>query len=361
MILPGATIGIVGGGQLGQMIAQEAISMGFDVVVLDPTPDCPASRCATQIVADYDDVQAVAELASKCDVITYEFENVDAEALRSAAGDAQLPQGTGALEICQDRGAERAFLESVNVAVAPFKLVDAAAELPGALAAIGFPCVVKTRRGGYDGKGQVVLETPGDPLMAQALEMVERTPCIAEKWVPFEREISVIVAGNGSGEFRSFPVAENQHRDNILHRSLAPAPISDAAAESASRIALEIARGIGLVGVMGVEMFLLDDGEILVNELAPRPHNSGHYTIEACNLSQYAAHVRGICGWPIPEPRLLSSAIMTNVLGEDLGAALELIPNRPHWNFHFYGKAETKKGRKMGHITVLTDAEDEAF
>ncbi len=344
MIEPGATIGILGGGQLGQMIGQSAVEMGFRVLVLDPTPGCSASRVAEQIVAPYDDVAAVRELAERSDVVTYEFENVDAEAL-AAVG---LP--TRALRICQDRWAEKQFLTEAGVPVAPFRLVNEPEDLVG-------PGVLKTRRGGYDGKGQVVLGAEGteQEAWAAARELIGATECILEDWVDFELELSVIVAGNGTGQFVTFPPSENQHRRNILHRSIVPARVPPAAARQAEELALTIAKHLDLVGVMGVELFYLPGGELLVNELAPRPHNSGHYTIEACSLSQFDAHVRGICGWPLPTPRLLSPAVMTNVLGEDLPATLERIRTEPTWSVHLYGKGEARPGRKMGHITVLEE------
>ncbi len=361
MIQPGATVGIIGGGQLGQMLAQEAVSMGFSVVVLDPTPGCPASAVADQIIADYDDIGAVFELARRSDVVTYEFENVDAEALEQAMALTSVPQGVRALEVCQDRGAEKDFLDRAQVPVARYRLVDSPASLGDALVDLGYPAVLKTRHGGYDGKGQVVLKRGDEAALCAAESLARDTDCVLEEWVPFERELSVVVARNAAGQVRCFPTAHNFHRDNILYRSIVPAGVGEQTERDAKELAERVADQIGLVGVMGVEMFMLQDGSLLVNELAPRPHNSGHYTIEACNYSQYAAHVRAVCGWPLPEPTLLSPAIMTNVLGEDLQAAFDQIQRRPDWNFHLYGKAEAKRGRKMGHITVLTDDPDEAF
>lgn len=351
MILPGATIGIVGGGQLGKMIAQEAVSMGYRTVVLDPTPGCPASLVADQIVAQYEDERAVSKLAQLCDVVTYEFENVDGDALRRAVGAELLPQGVRALEICQDRAKEKEFLSAIEVPVAPYRTVDTAAELDVAVSQLGYPCVLKTSRGGYDGKGQVVLHGVEDLMEAQ--QLAETHACVLEQWVPFEKEISVIVAGNGSGNFHAFPASENEHRNNILYRSTVPAQVSKDVLKEAERIAKVVATHLDLRGAMGVEMFVLRDGRILVNELAPRPHNSGHYTIEACDYSQFAAHVRGICGLPLSDPELLSAATMTNILGEDMEEALSRIREDGNLFFHFYGKAESKLGRKMGHITTL--------
>ncbi len=358
LVKPNATIGIIGGGQLGQMLAAAAIASGHGVIVLDPTPNCPASRVAEQIVAPYDSVEAVQELARRSDVLTYEFENISAETLREAISLTRVPQGTKALEICQDRLAEKQFLFDAGVPIAAYRPVLEPADLPGAVAEVGYPCVLKTSRGGYDGKGQVVLKDEKD--LAAAQELANEVPCVLEQWVNFEREISVIVAGNPQGQYVTFPVAENQHHQNILHRSIVPARISAATQNQAKLLAQEIARKIDLVGVMGVEMFVAPSGEIYVNELAPRPHNSGHYTIEACNLSQFDAHIRGILGWPLPQPELLSPAIMTNLLGQHLDGLVAAIPHHPEWSTHLYGKAEAKTDRKMGHVTQLADAVEDA-
>lgn len=359
-IRPGATIGIVGGGQLGQMLGSAAVSMGFTVVVLDPTPDCPAARVASrQIVADYDDEAALAELAASSDVLTYEFENVSAAALRNVSALTEVPQGVGALQICQDRLAEKAFLGSAGVPIAEYRPVPSPAELGTAVEEVGYPCVLKTTRGGYDGKGQVVLRAESDLEAATAL--AGSAECVLEAWVPFQMEISVIVAGNPQGQYVCFPVGENIHRHNILHQTIVPARVSEQVADRALVLAEKIARQIGLVGVMGIEMFVGADGELFINELAPRPHNSGHYTIEACDYSQFEAHIRGVCGWPLRAPRLLSPVVMANVLGEHLDATLAAIPAWPDGAFHLYGKSGSKTGRKMGHVTVLAKDQESAL
>lgn len=354
MILPPATIGIVGGGQLGQMIAQEAVSLGYDVIVLDPTPGCPAAKVAKQIVAEYDSAEAVAELFASCDVVTYEFENVDAQILDLTESGSKLPQGVRALRICQNRALEKLFLTEIGVPVAPYRLVDLEEQLDAALADLGYPSVLKTTTGGYDGKGQVVLHGVED--RSEAAALASRYPCVLEEWVPFEKEISVIVAGNGSGQYYTFPPSENEHRNNILYRSTVPANISDLVADEAKRISIKIARELDLHGVMGIEMFVLPGGQVLVNEMAPRPHNSGHYTIEACDYSQFQAHVRGVCGLPLGEPVLLSPAVMTNILGEDLDEALAQLRVTPGNFYHLYGKEHAAAGRKMGHVTTLRGA-----
>lgn len=350
-VLPGSTLGIIGGGQLGQMIGAAAVAMGLDVVVLDPTPACPASRVGKQIVADYDDAAAVRRLAEACDVLTYEFENVSADTLSSVTEVSYVPQGTAALEICQDRRAEKQFLRDVGVPIAPYALVDSPEGLEAAAGEVGFPSVLKTVRGGYDGKGQLVLRSPED--LTAAASLVESAPCVLESWIDFTSEISVIVAGNPQGQYVCFPVGENIHVNNILHQTIVPARVAGELQASAQQLALRIAEEMRLLGVMGVEMFIGPDSGLVVNELAPRPHNSGHYSIEGCSFSQFEAHVRGVCGWPLVEPELLSPAVMTNILGEHQPAAMAAISSNPKWAFHLYGKAEAKEGRKMGHVTRL--------
>lgn len=353
-IKPGKTIGIVGGGQLGRMMAISAKEMGFRVGVLDPMEDCPAAQVADwQIVASYDDVFALEELAKRTKVITYEFENVDVDALNQIQSLTDLPQGTDLLAITQDRLMEKTFLESNNVVIAPYASIVSPTDIQDAIDGIGYPCVLKTTRGGYDGKGQLVLKGTSD--LAASMDLLRSGTCVLEAWIPFEKEISVMVAGNGKGDYVTFPVVENIHRNNILHETIAPARVEKDVSDEAKRIALVIAEAVNLSGVLAVEMFLTKAGGIYVNELAPRPHNSGHYSIEACTMSQFDAHIRGICGWPLAEPKLLCPAIMVNVLGEHLHPTYRIIENKPNWQFHYYGKVEAKKGRKMGHITVLTN------
>lgn len=354
-LMPGATIGIVGGGQLGRMMTFSAKKMGFRVGVLDPAEDCPTAQVADwHIVADYDDAFALGEMAKRSDVITYEFENVSVEALNGILQETPVPQGTDLLAITQDRLLEKSFLEANNIVIAPYETIISPTDIQDAIDRIGYPCVLKTTRGGYDGKGQYVLYSMAD--LAPSMNLLRSGgTCELEAWIPFEKEISVMVAGNGNGDFATFPVVENIHRNNILHETIAPARILPEVAAEAQRIARVIAEALDLHGVLAIEMFLTKSGSLYVNELAPRPHNSGHYSIEACNFSQFDAHIRGICGWPLGKPVLLSDAVMVNVLGDELQETYELIPRKPNWQFHYYGKAEAKIGRKMGHITITTD------
>ncbi len=347
------TIGIIGGGQLGQMRAISAIYMGHKVMTLDPSPDCPASRVSQQIVANYDDVTALRRLAKSCDVLTYDFENVDADALDQVVTEGQLPQGTDLLRISQNRIAEKAFLtEKAGVTVAPYKVVTSSADLDG----IDFSKthVLKTATGGYDGHGQIVIRSEAD--LPQARELADKTDCVLETFVSFDKEISVLISGNGQ-DVTVFPVQENEHRNNILSKTIVPARISDELAKKAQDMARAIAEQLQLAGTLCVEMFVAGD-DLLVNEIAPRPHNSGHYSIEACNFSQFDTHIRGILGEPLPAIELLKPALMLNVLGQDLADAQTFCTQNPSAHLHLYGKLEAKRNRKMGHVTVLTDDVD---
>lgn len=342
------TIGIIGGGQLGQMMAISAIYMGHKVMVLDPAADCPASRVAEVLVAPYHDVAALRQLVDQCDVLTYEFENVDAAALDAVIKEGQLPQGTHLLRISQNRILEKNFLsQKAGVEVAPYKVVTSSLDLEGLDLSKRY--VLKTATGGYDGHGQVVIKSAATVLMANKL--ANTAECVLEEFVDFDLEISVLVSGNGS-DYTVFPIQENSHRNNILYKTIVPARISDELAEKAKNMALQIADQIQLAGTLCVEMFVAGD-QILVNEIAPRPHNSGHYSIEACDFSQFDTHIRGILGQPLPPIRLLSPAIMINVLGQDMAAAQRFVEENPSAHLHLYGKLEIQPNRKMGHVTIF--------
>lgn len=341
------TIGIIGGGQLGQMMAIAAIYRGHRVVTLDPAADCPASRVSEVIVADYTDVDALRTLAERCDVLTYEFENVNADSLDAVADKALLPQGTDLLRIAQNRIAEKVFLTKSGVALAPYRVVTSSLDL--ADYDFSIRRVLKTATGGYDGHGQVVIRD-GESL-AQAKVLADQTECVLEDFVSFDMEISVLVSGNGR-ELTVFPVQENIHRHNILSKTIVPARIPEALAEKAVQMAKKIATDLQLFGTLCIEMFVAGD-QILVNELAPRPHNSGHYSIEACNFSQFDTHILGILGETLPDIQLMQPAVMLNVLGQDMEAARAFVNQHPQAHLHLYGKAEAKHNRKMGHVTVL--------
>ncbi|KYD10223.1 5-(carboxyamino)imidazole ribonucleotide synthase [Heyndrickxia sporothermodurans] len=354
IIQPGKTIGIIGGGQLGRMMALAAKEAGFRIIVLDPTNDCPCGQVADeQITAGYDDLQALEHLAKKCDVITFEFENIDYESLLSLSRIANVPQGAEIIRITQDRIIEKNTLVASGVKVAPFKVIHSEAEMNKAIQELGFPCVLKTSRGGYDGKGQHVIQCADDSI--EAKKLLEYGACVLESWVEFEKEISVIVTRNVNGDMECFPVGENIHVDNILHQTIVPAHINKHIEVAAFQLAEKIAEHIELIGTLAVEMFLTADGQIFVNELAPRPHNSGHYSIEACDFSQFDQHIRAICNWPLKSPSLLKPVVMVNILGQHVEKLMEQIPLQSEWSIHLYGKSQAKYQRKMGHITVLTD------
>lgn len=355
-ILPGQTIGIIGGGQLGQMLTFAAKQAGFKVVILDPTPACPAAQAADeQIVAPYDDRDAIERLATQADVLTYEFENVDLAALEAVSDRVRIPQGTELLRITKDRIREKTFLRDSGLRTAAFAPVNSADELRQAVATIGLPAILKTCEGGYDGKGQVTLRTVADLDLPVVREILATGQCILEQMVAFTCECSVMVGRSVSGEVTVFPVSENIHRNHILHESIVPARISPELRDEATQVAQKIAAKLNLCGILGVEMFMGKDGHVYVNELAPRPHNSGHYSIEACDFSQFAVHNRAICDWPMPEVHLLQPVVMVNVLGQHVERVRRLIATKPQWHFHDYGKAEVRRDRKMGHVTVLTD------
>lgn len=353
-ILPGSTIGIIGGGQLGRMMAIAARQLGYRIAVLDPTKDCPCGQIADiEITASYDDLDAIKELAKVSDVITYEFENIDYTALRWLEEHASLPQKSSLLLLTQDRETEKAAIVNAGCQVAPYEIIHSAEELKKAVEMLKYPCVLKTCRGGYDGKGQVVIQEEQD--LSKAKELLNHGTCILEKWVPFEKEISVIVTRSVNGETKTFPVAENIHKENILYQSIVPARVSDCVIQKAEELAIKLSKSFELVGTLAVEMFLTDNGEIYINELAPRPHNSGHYTIDLCETDQFEQHIRSVCNLPLGQTNLLQSGMMVNLLGEDLSIVSEHLTLLQHAKLHLYGKKEPASKRKMGHITFIIE------
>ncbi len=353
IIYPGQTLGIIGGGQLGRMMAIAAKESGFKIAVLEPAMDSPCGQVADiRIVASYDDEAALEELAEVSDVITYEFENIDYDGLKRLSQIAYVPQGAELVRITQDRITEKEAIGKAGCPVAPYIVAKTYDELVANIDTIGYPCIVKTARGGYDGKGQQLLKSAEDLPFAQ--ELFSHSQCIAEAFIPFVKEVSVIVQRNGHGESYCQPVGENIHVHHILHETIVPARITQQTAQTAEREALKIADYLHLVGTLAVEMFVLEDGRIIVNELAPRPHNSGHYSIEACNVSQFHQHIRAVCGWPLRKPQLWAPSIMVNVLGQHVVPLSNSIAKYPDWSIHLYGKAEAKVNRKMGHVTIMT-------
>lgn len=352
MIAPGQVIGIVGGGQLARMSGLAARAMGYRVVVADPDPDCPAAAVADQVVvAGLNDASGVAALAELADVITYEFENIDPVVLERLAEQRPVYPGVELLRVTQNRIREKASLEAAGIPVAPWRPVRSEAEFWAAVEAVGLPAVLKTATEGYDGKGQVVIRTEAEA--APAYAKLAGRALVLEGFVPFACELSVVVARNPQGEVRPFPVAENIHELNILAYSIVPARVAEATAQAAQELAIRIATELNLVGVLGVELFALPDGRLLVNELAPRPHNSGHYTQDGCATSQFEQHVRAVSGLPLGAVDLLRPVCMVNLMGEDYPLDLAGALADPLVKPHLYGKREPRPHRKMGHLNVL--------
>lgn len=347
----GSTIGIVGGGQLGRMLAIAAARLGYRTLVLEPQADCPAAQVANrQIVAAYDDAKALGELARASDVVTYEFENVPVDAARLLEAEAAVFPPSRALEVSQDRLTEKQFLNGIGIATAPFAAVDSEDDLDRELARFRGAGVLKTRRFGYDGRGQRVFRD-AESTRGVFAEMGGAS-LILEGFVTFEREISLIAARDADGALAAYDPAENIHRGGILHSSTVPASISPETADAARLAAFAILEALDYVGVIGVEFFVIADGAILVNEIAPRVHNSGHWTEAACAVSQFEQHIRAVAGLPLGDTRRHCDCVMENLIGEDVARAAELI-REPDLALHLYGKSEVRPGRKMGHFTRL--------
>jgi 5-(carboxyamino)imidazole ribonucleotide synthase len=366
VILPGATIGVIGGGQLGRMLALQARRMGYVVVVLDPDPHGPGAQVASScIAAPLDDVDAALELARRCDVITLEWENADTSSVVAATEIAPVRPGAHVLKVAQDRLAEKDAARRLGVPTADYRPVRTLDELDGALADLGTPAVLKTARGGYDGKGQRVIREPEEAAQAFSTLSDGSVQLILERWVPFRLEVSVICARTPAGEIATFPVAENIHRDGILDFTIAPARLQPDTLRNAAAIGEALVEGLNVVGLLAVELFVDEDERVYMNEIAPRPHNSGHYTWEACTISQFEQQLRAVCGLPLERPRLLRPAAMVNLLGQHIGTGMGLpgiadalaIPGAA---LHLYGKRAARHGRKMGHVTVLADSPEEA-
>ena len=365
IIQPGATIGMVGGGQLGRMFAMAAASMGYHVVVFSESADTPAAQVAHRtVIGALDDAVAVDKFASQCDVITLEFENIPAATMQRCNQHSPTYPAASVLAIAQDRLIEKTTLQNAGLPVTPFAEVSDAASLIQASETLGWPMVVKTAREGYDGKGQHKVEEASG---ADQVPWHSFDSWIAEKWVPFQKEVSVVVAVSSRGESKAFPVFENRHSNHILDISLAPASIGDEIAERARAVATVAAETLGVVGLLCVEFFVVD-GDVVINEVAPRPHNSGHLTIEATQTSQFEQHVRAVCGLPLGCTAMKGGhAAMANLLGDkwfdESGADHE-----PLWHqamgdsaihVHLYGKQHAKPGRKMGHLTLVGKASDD--
>jgi len=354
MLNPGDTIGILGGGQLARMIALAAAPLGLKAHIYAPEEGSPAFQVADAFtLAAYDDLAALERFARSVDVVTYEFENVPVSTAEHLAGFRPVHPGPRALGITQDRLDEKNFVSRLGIEVAPFTEVNDEAQLEAALAGIGRPAVLKTRRFGYDGKGQVIIREGDDA--AAAFATIGRNPAVLEGFVPFEREVSVVAARTEDGRFKAYEVTENEHRHHILYRSTVPANVTPAVDAVAREIARRIGEALGYVGVFAVEMFLvIEDGTqgVIVNEIAPRVHNSGHWTLDGAVTSQFEQHVRAIAGWPLGATERLGRVEMTNLIGDEAETWLAVL-EEPGAHLHLYGKAEARAGRKMGHVTRI--------
>jgi 5-(carboxyamino)imidazole ribonucleotide synthase len=354
VILPGSTIGLMGSGQLGRMFALEARKMGYRVHTFSPERDTPTGQVADkEVCAPYLNEAAVRAFASGVDVLTFEFENVPVQSIAWAAEHCAVRPAGSVLHTCQHRLREKEFLRQAGLPIADFAPVASEAELRAGTLQTGLPAVLKTAAFGYDGKGQKLLRPDAD--LAAAWLDFEGQPAVLEAWVPFEKEISVLVARGATGQTRTYPVCENIHSHHILDVTLAPAPLPDSVAESAAALAIRAAEALELVGVLAVEMFLLPGGTILINELAPRPHNSGHFSFDASVTSQFEQQLRAVCGLPLGSTESLRPAAMANLLGDlwahgepDWIAAAAL----PEVKIHLYGKTKPRPGRKMGHLVA---------
>lgn len=361
-ILPPAMLGIIGGGQLGRMFTVAAKTMGYQVTVLEPEAGCPASSLAdVHLCACYDDASALEEMARTCKAVTTEFENVPAASLAFLAQSIRVSPSADAVSIAQDRIQEKRYISASGLDVAPYLTIESSADLDQDLSGC-LPGILKLARLGYDGKGQVRVKSA---LEAQeAFLSLGEKPCVLEKMLDLRTEVSVMVARTSPGVVTTFPVAENQHEQGILDVSIVPARIDEATSQKARHMALSLAEALDYVGVLGVELFILNDGRILINEIAPRPHNSGHYTLDATVTSQFEQQVRTLCGLPPGDTRLLSPVVMINLLGDVWGE------NEPQWSdlfehpglmLHLYGKASARPGRKMGHFNLMAETLDLAL
>ncbi len=361
MIAPGKTIGILGGGQLGRMLAHAAQSLGYRAHVYEPSGPSPAGAAAdAETCAPYEDLKALEAFTRQVDVATYEFENVPAEPLKAVEAGVRLLPSAQVLHTCQNRWREKAWLRSNGFPHARYTEA-LEGDIDSAVAEIGLPCVVKTADFGYDGKGQMKLTSEADRARASAIFRGRR--CVVEQWIDSDKELSVVCARTESGETRAFPVAENIHTDHILDFSIVPARVPDPVAASACDLAVRIGGALGVVGLLAVEFFLRPDGEVIVNELAPRPHNSGHWSIDGGETSQFEQHVRAICGLPLGPSGARRPTVMVNILGDAWKPGRgspdwTVILREPLAKLHLYGKPEPRPGRKMGHFTVQgTDVE----
>lgn len=351
----GSTIGIIGGGQLGKMMAQSAQQMGYKVIVLDPNSSCPCQYVANEFInAAYDDQIALDRLGALSDVITYEFENISANQLQALVSKYNIPQGYQAIQLLQDRLTEKQTLQDSGSNIAPFLQLTDYDDLVKAVDSIGYPFIVKTRFGGYDGKGQVLVKDATH--LDEARQLIQAQECVAEQYLNLSKEVSLTVTIGTNNQITYFPLQENEHQNQILFKTIVPARVQDNKEQEARNEVNKIIKAIHFIGTFTVEFFIDQQNQLYVNEIAPRPHNSGHYSIEACEYSQFDTHIKAITGQQLPQQvTLLKPAIMMNLLGRDLNLLEDQFAEHPEWHVHIYGKNERKFNRKMGHLTVLTN------
>jgi 5-(carboxyamino)imidazole ribonucleotide synthase len=360
VILPGSTLGVLGGGQLGRMFTVAARNMGYRVIVMDPDTMSGAGQIADEhIQCSYTDEAALEKMANLCDTITLEFENIPSASVRFLADRTTVYPVVESLEIAQNRDLEKQFAQKAGLQPVPYHAVQSEADLRPAADAIGFPAILKSNTLGYDGKGQYPVNDYD--ALCEAFDLAGRVECVLEKRVSIACEISSIVARNADCQIQCFPVAENQHRNGILHMSIVPARIDTAIAQQATEYASLLADAMQYVGILAVEFFVTTDGELYFNEMAPRPHNSGHYTKDACVTSQFEQQVRMICGLPPGDTRLLSPVVMVNMLGDLWEPDWQAILQHDNIKLHLYGKSEARPGRKMGHFNVLAETVEDAL
>ena len=360
MLFPGSTLGVLGGGQLGRMFCVAARTMGYRTVVLDPDEMSPAGRIAdVHIKASYTDEQGLNQLAEQCDVITTEFENVPAQSLNYLAMQTPVYPSANAVEIAQHRVVEKNFAKQAGLEPAPFFSIECLADIETAVAKIGLPGILKTATMGYDGKGQFVIESVQQAI--DAYKSVGQVDCVLEKKMALKLEISALLARNADGIIAIYPPAENEHRNGVLHKSIVPARVSDDLVKQAQEKAKMLAEALDYVGVLAVEFFITQDDQIIFNEMAPRPHNSGHYTKDAAITSQFEQQVRVMCGLLPGDCRLISPVVMVNMLGDLWDPDWRLLLNQPAAKLHLYGKHEARAGRKMGHFNVLAEDTETAI
>ncbi len=351
MIAPGSTIGIVGGGQLGRMLASAAAAMGYKTHIFTPEKDAPAAQVATKTsIGAYQDAVALRAFGQSVDVVTFEFENVPSETLDMLAEVVSVRPGPSVLHTTRNRIREKDFIASCGIGTAPYRAIHSREDLMEAVAVLKTPAILKTTELGYDGKGQVMIKDADEAL--GAWQHLAAHEAIYEGFVEFTREASVIVARGLEGEVRCYPLVENHHKHHILHRTIAPAEASDAMRVEAEKIATTLAEKMDLIGIMAVELFIAKDGQLLVNELAPRPHNSGNWTMAASATSQFEQQIRAICGWSLGDTAPLAPSEMINLLGDDW-LSWPRYARDANAHVHLYGKTESRPGRKMGHVTII--------